>query len=769
VALLALQTYYRNNESHPAANFDLSPKLKKQLTTLAIRHDLSQMHGNVLDTAVKMDVCHAGGTDVATGASIATCPLLSLLLTPQQRTIGMAVYLTCKSCIENAKYARELGIHTGPHDGGTAGSPPTIILDSGDEDDALCNALSDVESGANEQPLPVATTEDEALSHALSVVESGATESSAAEQQQPPAEVSAPPPTEPNSVARSAPCNEWEYIKGFPYTASDKVKMQRAVTDLATMQAAVALTPSVRQLLSVTPEKIMIEEHLEIVQEHNEVDATFTTQIKWNPLQPFHRHYADCRHCCCKSCTGCNTTKWTTCCKQCSKCNPIQQAQKQPTASLRDGTLSTKTSLTTNVTSSQQQRQQTVKRDEHTPTLDKSPLAEPQSHPLAQKAQIQAEAPLELAHDGEPSQLALKAKNAAAASKSLASDLPPSPLQQQQQQHPLQQAGPLQMATRDDLAVPVGETSEQTPQEKPLQQAATDSSAVPPSPLRQIQHPLQQAGPSQVPQGGNLAVSPGVKSAPLPQQQPLKHAATASKFSVGDNVTVTVPNTKALTNAKAIIHEIDLSHSGHRFVRVKLSMAVDGRTVIKVRESNVRHDLSQLEPDVPRTPVKSSRQTRSSAQPSRPPAKRARFHRGRAGAVDRASVCFHGQLPRRSSARGGIVTHSALLVPFIHAVAQEISSITNEIPVDNKFKFNYTEFPIRTSKSPQEFDALKHLYALHFIAIKVTRTDLYSYCDSKGYIGGVLQLRLTDPLHPLTLIAGLPQDFCDRLARLSFP
>jgi hypothetical protein len=114
------------------------------------------------------------------------------------------------------------------------------------------------------------------------------------------------------------------------------------------------------------------------------------------------------------------------------------------------------------------------------------------------------------------------------------------------------------------------------------------------------------------------------------------------------------------------------------------------------------------------------------------------------------------------------VTHSALLVPFIHAVAQEISKITNEIPVDNEFKFNYTEFPIRTSTSPQEFDALKHVYALHFIGMQVTRTDLYSYCDSKGYIGSDTQVRLTDPFHALTFIAGLPQEFSDRLARLSF-
>jgi hypothetical protein len=97
-------------------------------------------------------------------------------------------------------------------------------------------------------------------------------ESGATEQQQPPqaaaattthivpAAEAAPPTTATNSLATSAPCiepttdaNTWEYIIGFPYSASDQVKMQRAVEDAATMEAAVALTPSIRQLLSVRP------------------------------------------------------------------------------------------------------------------------------------------------------------------------------------------------------------------------------------------------------------------------------------------------------------------------------------------------------------------------------------------------------------------------------------------------------------------------------------------------------------------------------------
>jgi hypothetical protein len=222
-------------------------------------------------------------------------------------------------------------------------------------------------------------------------------------------------------------------------------------------------------------------------------------------------------------------------------------------------------------------------------------------------------------------------------------------------------------------------------------------------------------------------------------------------------------------------------HPGTKFLRVKLYHSEGGSdiTSVKTRVTNVVHDttVAKEDPKPPATPTKQTK--RSLSTPNGPRSKRRATGGGNVGGnvdpvtrVSHETVCHFGEVPRRSS-RNSIVTHSALLVPFIHAVANKISSVTHELPRDDKgkrvrhFRFNYTIFPIRDI-DPAEFDSLVDDYASEFVALGFTRTHLYSYCDSNGYIGSPFQLRLTDPLHDLSLVEQFPSAISDRLARLSF-
>jgi hypothetical protein len=130
------------------------------------------------------------------------------------------------------------------------------------------------------------------------------------------------------------------------------------------------------------------------------------------------------------------------------------------------------------------------------------------------------------------------------------------------------------------------------------------------------------------------------------------------------------------------------------------------------------------------------------------------------------TVCDFGVPP----AYGSEQTFSALLVPFIHAVINRVSTITNEAPLAfaHHFKFGFTSFPIR-ARHPVEFDAVVNGYARAYIVHGITRSFVSdTFCQNiTGKIANADQERLTDPKHSTTLIPNMPHTWYVRLCALA--
>jgi hypothetical protein len=129
-------------------------------------------------------------------------------------------------------------------------------------------------------------------------------------------------------------------------------------------------------------------------------------------------------------------------------------------------------------------------------------------------------------------------------------------------------------------------------------------------------------------------------------------------------------------------------------------------------------------------------------------------------------VCDFGSIPTHAGER----TYTALLVPFIHAVINKVSAITNEAPLAfaHRFKFGFTMFPIR-ARNPVEFDAVVDGYARAYIVQGITRSFVSNtFCQNiTGHIGDVDQERLTDPKHSTTMIPTMPHSWYESLCALA--
>ena len=90
--------------------FDLSVKVKAIISTLTTRLDLPTMCSDILGDAVKPDYYDAKQRDLISGKAIAIVPITCIMATEQQKLLATAAWATTKSCINNAKLARALGV-----------------------------------------------------------------------------------------------------------------------------------------------------------------------------------------------------------------------------------------------------------------------------------------------------------------------------------------------------------------------------------------------------------------------------------------------------------------------------------------------------------------------------------------------------------------------------------------------------------------------------------------------------------------------------------
>jgi hypothetical protein len=154
-----------------------------------------------------------------------------------------------------------------------------------------------------------------------------------------------------------------------------------------------------------------------------------------------------------------------------------------------------------------------------------------------------------------------------------------------------------------------------------------------------------------------------------------------------------------------------VKHKG-AFIRVQVTDSGPKTVTVKTRVNNVVHDVTEV-PDVLKEPTAPSKQRkRPLTQPTGPPTKRTANDNAAAlntiAPVNPRLVCDHGSMP----IAGPSASYSALLVPFIHAVANKISDVTNELPVGRvgrpavHFTLEYVHFPIRIATDAKEFDDL---------------------------------------------------------------
>jgi hypothetical protein len=277
--------------------------------------------------------------------------------------------------------------------------------------------------------------------------------------------------------------------------------------------------------------------------------------------------------------------------------------------------------------------------------------------------------------------------------------------------------------------------------------------------------------------------------------------AASKPFQTNDHVIVTIPEIPELQNVKAIVLETGLmtTTSTDVYIRIRPLISSPNFTTVKTKQSYVVHDLetvqqlpsqqskssnstppstskklkrraSQAQPGkAPSTPTKQSTiaPTRASTRLAPPPKRRRVSLRRPAPST---SMCDFGDVPSIT----GSSKASALLVPFIHAVTNKVSNITNEIAAGRRggsrpseFRFNYSEFAIRNPENEAEFDYLVDIYAAEYVANGITRASVYTrFCNSMGYIGADNQERLTDPFHKRSLVPDIDKDIFGRLFAL---
>jgi hypothetical protein len=329
-------------------------------------------------------------------------------------------------------------------------------------------------------------------------------------------------------------------------------------------------------------------------------------------------------------------------------------------------------------------------------------------------------------------------------------------------------------STSTDAPSPILPCSESTasPQDIVLSSTTSDAASpiVPTSATTATVVPISMVKPECA---ADCNATPALATVPNvpPVHKPLS-TVSSEPFNIGDRVILTVPGNSDFCGVKATVLMTNLTTVKHKgtFIRVQVTDSGPKPVTVKTRVINVVHDDTEV-PHVPKEHTTPSKRKRPAARPMGPPAKRAANDNDAAlNTINQSSVCDHGSIP----IAGPSASYSALLVPFIHAVANKISDITNEFPVGRggrpaaQFAFEYVHFPIRVATNAQEFDDLVRLYATQFVAQNVTRASIYTdYCSSNGYIGEKMQERLTDPKVPLSYIEDLPYNVFLRLRRLA--
>jgi hypothetical protein len=288
-----------------------------------------------------------------------------------------------------------------------------------------------------------------------------------------------------------------------------------------------------------------------------------------------------------------------------------------------------------------------------------------------------------------------------------------------------------------------------------------------------------------------------------PQSAVASRGAASKPFRVNDHVIVTIPGIPELQNVKAIVLETGLvtAKNPDVYIRIKPLISSPNFTTVKTKQAYVLHDLKtniqrtpspqskagntkplstsktlkrrasqsrhEQTPSTPTKPTTNSTSRSSTQLAPSPKRQRVSFRRP----VPSTSLCDFGDIPSIS----GVLSASALLVPFIHAVAIRVSNITNEIAAGRRagsrpseFRFNYSEFQIRTPENESEFDLLVDIYAAEYVANGITRAAVYKqFCNSMGYIGPDYQERLTDPFHKRTFVPSIDKDTFERLSALA--
>jgi hypothetical protein len=705
------------------------------------------MKSDVLGDSVKLDTFTASAADELSGRHFATCPIICAMVTPLQILMVLSAWLTSKSCISKSRLAAEL----------LAATPDVVVVRGvvvlRDDDDAAAEPLE-----------PTATTPAENVS-AVELLESTATT------------------PVPNTSAV-----DWKYDPGFPYTAAHEERMRLALKNELMIKAATVATPELLQLL--TPEQLQPLEHehkliVASVSEARVSAATSMRAVSCKVMDPLlEAMFAEATQD-----TALNippAPRASTAAAECAASvepsvvsssidvapAPTVAAAAVPPVS--DIATSAPTAITASVAGIATSAPTALTADIISVPVQQSVLSaafDPASAPTVAPAALLpvsvnvASAPTVIAAAVPPgSVIATSAPTAIAASVPGVVTSAPTARTAALISNPVQQS--VLSAAFDLTSAPTVAPAAVLPVSVNVASAPTvTAAAVPPVSVFATSAPTE--------------VAAATTSVPVTQS-----VVPTKPFNVGDRVILTVAGNPLLTGVKGEVVMTNLrtnKHPGTKFLRVKLYHSEGGSdiTSVKTRVTNVVHDttVAKEDPKPPATPTKQTK--RSLSTPNGPRSKRRATGGGNVGGnvdpvtrVSHETVCHFGEVPRRSS-RNSIVTHSALLVPFIHAVANKISSVTHELPRDDKgkrvrhFRFNYTIFPIRDI-DPAEFDSLVDDYASEFVALGFTRTHLYSYCDSNGYIGSPFQLRLTDPLHDLSLVEQFPSAISDRLARLSF-
>jgi hypothetical protein len=514
----------------------------------------------------------------------------------------------------------------------------------------------------------------------------------------------------------------WKYQKDFPYSQAGELHMKVAYTKMINIQACLAIAPNLMQFVAEgSPwDECLLRQHVSIVEEINKTstfEGTFTTQKRWHYGATFVRHYDTCTHCCCRDCTLCELVcaEWSKCCQHCPECHPVESTARASSA------LATSTSALYEAVDPEASIIVTGCIPHEAETIDFfSDVASSFSFGSAEDEDEASKADL-------PSTTS-KARVPQAARVS-----------------PTQPTPVVSVVTATASQVSPSRPSAVAPVVTVRSSTSLSTSTI-----------AKQADTA--PASASLSVARAAKQCscfkefpsttrPYHQRMTSTHCEIKKRRKQVTAMRPTTPPPPTESFEPAI--EPPTSVVAARALRHPTTITVMSGGAAAVQP------LSGTLLKSPSTP---SRGSATNTAPPGPARKRQRV-------LPLRTVCDFGVPP----AYGSEQTFSALLVPFIHAVINRVSTITNEAPLASAhhFKFGFTSFPIR-ARHPVEFDAVVNGYARAYIMQGITRSFVSdTFCQNTGKIANDDQERLTDPKHSKTLIPNILHAWYVRLCALA--